>query len=335
MQVVINQQVDASVEVIHEWRDFPARLRGGCVTIGNFDGVHLGHQILLRQVAQGAKSLGRPSIVFTFSPHPLAILQPENAPLPLTTLDERARRMARCGIDVMVVCRVEQSLLDWDYRYFFEQVIVHTLSAKRVIEGPNFFFGKDRLGDVTRLQELCLNHRIESQIVIPEEIDGRLISSSRVRHWLRAGEITQANAALGSPFRLTGEVVSGDRRGRLLGFPTANLADIQTMLPKEGVYAAWTKIGRHPYPAAVNIGVPLTFQSGQSRVEAHILGLSQDLYGQKLNFDLCHRLREVRRFESTDELSQQIESDVATVRAWSTSTGYKSTDDKSIRAEVA
>ena len=316
---VLKRYVENSVEVIHDWRDFPVRLRGGCVTIGNFDGVHLGHQVLLRQVAAGAQLLGRPSVVFTFSPHPLAILQPENAPLPLTTLEERARRLSECGIDVMVVCRVEQSLLDWDYRYFFEQVIVKTLAAKRVVEGPNFFFGKDRLGDIARLQELCLNHRLESQIVVPAEIDGRMVSSSRVRHWLRAGEIAQANAALGSAFRVTGEVVPGDQRGRGLGFPTVNLSGIQTMLPKEGVYAGWTTVGHDTYPAAINIGVPLTFNAPTSRVEAHILGLSRDLYGRTLSLDLCHRLREVRRFASSDELRQQIESDVASVRSWAAS----------------
>ncbi|MDP1561527.1 MAG: riboflavin kinase, partial [Pirellulaceae bacterium] len=222
--------------------------------------------------------------------------------------------------DVMVVCHLDQALLDWDYRYFFGQVIVKSLAAKRVVEGPNFFFGKDRLGDVARLQELCLSHRIESQIVIPEEIDGRMISSSRVRHWLRSGDLAQANRALGCPFRVTGAVVPGEQRGRVLGFPTANLADVQTMLPKEGVYAAWTKVGRCPYPAAVNIGVPLTYKSPLSRVEAHILGLSANLYGHTLSLDLCERLRDVRRFDSSDELKQQIEADVATVEKWAAAT---------------
>jgi riboflavin kinase / FMN adenylyltransferase len=317
-----NHITSEAIEVIDDWRDFPARLRGGCVTIGNFDGVHLGHQVLLGQVADWGAQRNRPSIVFTFSPHPLAVLQPEHAPPPLTTLAERARRLARCGIDTMVVCRVDQALLDWDYRYFFEQVIVKILAARRVVEGPNFFFGKDRHGDVARLQELCLIHRIESQIVVPEEIEGRMISSSRIRHWLRAGEVSQANAALGSPFRITGEVVPGDRRGRVLGFPTANLANILTLLPKEGVYAAWTRIGNRRFPVALNIGAPLTFNNGSSRVEAHVLGLSSDLYGQTLSFDLGQRLREVRRFESVDELRHQIQVDVATVKTWALAGGF-------------
>lgn len=316
MGMLRSQSVNETIEVISDWRDFPARLRGGCVTIGNFDGVHLGHQVLLREVAQWAKPLRRPSIVFSFSPHPLAVLQPENAPLPLTTIGERARRMALCGIDALVVCRVDQALLDWDYRYFFEQVIVKALAARRVVEGPNFFFGKDRHGDVARLQELCLNHRIDSQIVVPEEIDGRMISSSRIRHWLHAGEMALVNQALGCPFRVTGEVVPGDQRGRVLGFPTANLAKIETLLPKEGVYAAWTKIGCRKFPAALNVGAALTFASGQSRVEAHVLGLSADLYGQTLSFDFGPRLREVRRFDSIDELKRQIQSDVAAVQTW-------------------
>lgn len=313
----LNRSLQGTIEVVGSWRDFPARLRGGCVTVGNFDGVHRGHQVLLRHAARWAEAAGRPSVVLTFDPHPLAILQPEHAPPALTTLPERARRLADCGIDVMVVCPVDQTLLDWDYRQFFQRVLVQALSAAKVLEGPNFFFGKDRQGDVQKLQELCLQHRIESQIVVPEEIGGRMISSSRIRHWLRAGEIEQANAALGAPYRVTGQVVAGDGRGRTLGFPTANLDGIATMLPKEGVYIATTRLDGRPYAVALHIGAPLTFGNLPSRAEAHVLDFNQDVYGRVLSFDLQRRLRDIHRYDSVDALRSQIGTDLESVRAWS------------------
>lgn len=311
----LSRSLQGTIEVVERWQDFPARLRGGCVTVGNFDGVHRGHQVLLRHAARWAEGVGRPSVVLTFDPHPLAILQPEHLPPALTTLPERARRLADCGIDVMVVCQVEQALLDWDYRQFFQRVLVQALAAAKIVEGPNFFFGKDRQGDIQKLQELCLQHRIESQIVVPEEIGGRMISSSRIRHWLRAGEIEQANAALGIPYRVTGQVVAGDGRGRTLGFPTANLDRIETMLPKEGVYMATTRIDGRRYAVALHIGAPLTFGNLPSRAEAHLLDFKQDVYGRVLSFDLQRRLRDIQRYDSVEALQRQIELDLAMVRA--------------------
>jgi riboflavin kinase/FMN adenylyltransferase len=313
----LSLSLQGTIEVIDCWQDFPARLRGGCVTVGNFDGVHRGHQVLLRHAARWAEAAGRPSVVLTFDPHPLAILQPEHAPPALTTLPDRARRLADCGIDVMVVCRVDQTLLDWDYRQFFQRVLVQTLAANKVVEGPNFFFGKDRQGDVQKLQELCLQHRIESQIVVPEEIGGRMISSSRIRHWLRAGDIEQANSALGAPYRVSGQIVPGDGRGRTLGFPTANLDGIETILPKEGVYMATTRFEGRLYDVALHIGAPLTFGNLPSRAEAHLLDFHQDVYGRWFSFDVQRRLRDIQRYESVEALRCQIEADLQAVRAWS------------------
>jgi riboflavin kinase/FMN adenylyltransferase len=316
MEIDLKLAAQDAIEVIEDWRDFPARLRGGCVSIGNFDGVHRGHQILLQQASTWAWQRGRPSIVFTFSPHPLAILQPELAPLPLTTVGQRGRRLALAGIDVMVVCQVDQALLDWDYRHFFDRVVVQTLAAKNVVEGPNFFFGKDRQGDVAKLQELCRRYHIDSHIVVPEEIEGRMISSSRIRHWLKSGDVGQANLALGYRYQISGRVVAGEGRGRHLGFPTANLADITNLLPRDGVYAAWTRIDGHDFPVALQIGSPLTFPGSPSRVEAHILGLSQDLYGRVLHLDLGVRLRDVTRFDSGEQLKRQIAADVMATWDW-------------------
>ncbi len=310
------------IEVVTDWRDMPIRLRGGCVSIGNFDGVHLGHQQLLKQATAHATRLGRPSLVFTFHPHPLAILRPEQAPVPLTDLRRRAERLAACGVDVMVVCPVTQEFLDWDYCEFFRHVVKEALAPQAMVEGPNFFFGKDRQGDATRLEELCRASGIDLQIVAAQEIDGRMISSSRIRDWLLAGDIESAQAALGCPYRICGLVVAGDGRGRQLGFPTANLAGIQTLLPKDGVYSGSTVIDGRCFPAAIHIGPAATFEKSgggeksSRRVEVHVIGLAADLYGRELEVAIGRRIRDIQRFESPERLRNQIQVDLSSVKDW-------------------
>jgi riboflavin kinase / FMN adenylyltransferase len=309
------------IEVVTDWRDLPVRLRGGCVSIGNFDGVHLGHQQLLNQATAHATRLGRPSLVFTFHPHPLAILRPEQAPVPLTDLRRRAQRLAACGVDVMVVCPVNQEFLDWDYHEFFTRVVKDALAPRAMVEGPNFFFGKDRQGDAARLQELCRQSGIELQIVTAQEIEGRMISSSRIRDWLLAGDIELAEAALGCPYRICGRVVAGDGRGRQLGFPTANLAGIKTILPKDGVYSGSTEIDGRCFAVAIHIGPAVTFEQlggerSPSRVEVHVIGLAEDLYGRELDVAMGRRIRDVQRFESPERLRNQIQVDLSSVKDW-------------------
>jgi len=313
---VLNRVVGNLLEVVEDWREFPARLRGGSLTIGNYDGVHRGHQALLDCLCRGAKSLRGPSIVFTFDPHPLKVLAPQRAPLPLTTIKQRAARLARSGVDVMVVCRVDAALLNLDYQRFFRQIIVGHLAPKQLVEGPNFFFGKNRMGNVERLQELCRQEQVKLQIVAPQTHAGDMISSSQIRGWLREGNVQQANEALGYAYRLQGLVVTGDGRGRQLGFPTANLAEIRTLLPRDGVYAAWTRIQGRVYATAVHVGPPLTFADDAVRVEAHVVGLAADLYGSRLTFHLEKRLRDTRRFDSPQQLRGQIEEDVRAVEDW-------------------
>lgn len=303
------------IEVVQDWRQFPARLRQGSLSIGNFDGVHKGHQVIIRKLVATAKASGRPSIVFTFDPHPLSILRPDSAPVPLTTLTQRANLLAKFGVDVMVVCPTDRALLELDYRQFFQQVILEQMSPRLIVEGPNFYFGKERGGNIERLQQLCQNQEIALDIVRPQQIDGQMISSSEIRRFLKAGDIQNANDAFGHYFGLAGDVIAGDQRGRTLGFPTANIGNIATLVPKDGVYAGWTQIAGHKYAAAINIGAPLTFGQNDNRVEAHIIGLDRWLYGDHVLINLHQRLRESKKFPSQELLQKQILEDVAaTVR---------------------
>lgn len=307
-----------AIEIVEDWKYFPARLRKGALSIGNFDGVHVGHQSLLRTLTDWARERARPSIAFTFDPHPLTLLRPERAPQPLTTLSRRAELLGMAGIDVMVVCPVSQDLLNLEYHQFFEQVILESIAPEKIVEGPNFFFGRNRLGNMDRLIELCRPNGIQVEVKRAEQIGQEMVSSSLIRRWLASGKMLEVQEALGSMYRLNGRVVAGDGRGRGLGFPTANLTDIATMLPADGVYACLGWVNGLSYPAAVHIGEPVTFAITNRRVEVHLLGLNQNLYGRRLDLDFGPRLRGIEKFESKAQLVHQIQQDVAKVRHWAT-----------------
>lgn len=303
------------LEIVPGWQNFPARLRQGVVSIGNFDGVHRGHQEILGQLVQQARQRNVPSVVFTFSPHPLAILRPHAAPQPLTSFEYRARLLARFGIDVMVICQTVPELLELQYNDFFDAVIRKTLCPTAMMEGPNFHFGKDRQGTPERLRELCELHGIGLQIIEPKTLDGDMISSSNIRRLLLQGQIAEANQALGHQYELWGTVVRGDGRGRKLGIPTANLGQVKTLIPADGVYAGWARSLFGIHPAAINIGAPVTFGQIDRRVEVHLPGFQGDLYHSHLSVKLVQRIRDSKSFASADELKSQMTTDIATIIA--------------------
>jgi len=309
-------------------------LRGGAISIGNFDGVHRGHQDLLRQLKRMAGELGGPAVAVVFDPQPAEILRPEAAPVRLTDLETRAQRMKPLGIDFLLVCRSTERLFSMTADQFFDQLIVDLLGAAGMVEGPNFFFGKDRLGDVRLLRQRCEQAAIRLQIADPlldDSTPPAMISSSRIRAALSAGDVRAAGEMLGRPHRVSGTVVDGAKRGRVIGFPTANLESVVGMLPALGVYAAGVTLpdgGSHH--AAVHLGPNPTFDrdaegrtadEGTSaskmhpaKFEVHLLDYSGGLYGEVLKVDFVERIRDVRRFESVERLTEQLRRDVATVR---------------------
>ncbi|TWT89524.1 bifunctional riboflavin kinase/FAD synthetase [Neorhodopirellula pilleata] len=292
------------------------RLRGGAISIGNFDGVHLGHQELLRHVRREADRLAGPAIAIVLDPHPASVLRPHGAPPALTALPRRAELMTAIGIDYLLVCEATRNFLNQTADEFFHSLIVDTLAGQALVEGPNFFFGRDRTGNVTRLRELCEAHDIQLTIVEPSVRDDRLVSSSRIREAIASGEIALANEMLGSIYRVSGKVASGEGRGRQLGFPTANLVSIAEMLPENGVYAgrALTADGGQRI-AAIHIGPNPTFdEKNKTKVEVHLLDYDGGLYDQILTVELIHRVREVRKFADASELVAQMKKDLTEVR---------------------
>lgn len=300
-----------NVEVVREISEFPARLRGGAVAIGNFDGVHLGHQRLIQRLKHRADSVGGPALVFTFEPHPVRLLRPEAAPPPLTWTDRKTALLAEYGVDAVIAYRTDEELLALGAREFFDQIIGRTLGAKALVEGPNFYFGRNREGNVALLQQFCDQEGISLEIVEPLMIGTEYVSSSRVRNLIRQGDVAAADELLTRPYRIRGMVTHGDSRGTKIGFPTANLDAIDTLLPAEGIYAGRGITNGTIWPAAIHIGPIPTFGLKTVKVEIHLIGFHGMLYGSVLEVDFLARLREIKPFPSIDELKRQLAVDVA------------------------
>lgn len=288
---------------------------GGAISIGNFDGVHRGHQMLLQRLRAMADLLDGPAVVVTFDPSPAAILRPGGVPPQLTTIERRTRLLRECGVDDVVVCKTNRELLNQTPDDFFSHLVVDQLKAKGVVEGPNFYFGRNRSGDVFRLRQLCQSHGIAVEIVEPQSDRTSILSSTRVRELLTEGNVEAANELLTEPYQIAGIVVRGSARGREIGFPTANLSEITTLLPGAGVYACRVRVDAHRVlDAAAHIGPNPTFAEARHKVEVHLLDFSADLYGNLLEVDFIARVRGVIRFPSTAALMSQLEQDVQEIR---------------------
>jgi riboflavin kinase / FMN adenylyltransferase len=265
------------------------------VAIGTFDGVHLGH----REVIRGADT------VLTFDPHPLAVLHPEATPKLISPFAVKRDLIASLGVAEMVIIPFDRGFSEQSAEEFVKDVLIDRLGAARVSVGENFRFGKRARGTAEFLRS---HDEFDTRVVPLVEVAGETVSSSHIRGLIAAGDVAQAGEFLGEPFLFEGEVVTGDRRGRELGVPTANLVpDDAYVAPGHGVYAA----GANGYPTAVNVGVRPTFESGRGLlVEAHLIGYEGDLYGQQLRIAFLERMRGEKRFDSVDQLVEQMQHDL-------------------------
>ena len=302
---------------------FPEHCRGGAISIGNFDGVHRGHAVLLSRVRKMADRLGGPAIAVTFDPHPGQLLRPELAPTRLTSIPVRAERMSELGIDALVVCETTQDLLNLSAADFFQRLVCDRLDAKGIVEGPNFFFGKDRGGDIEVLRQMANESSREIEIVEAQLNGDRMVSSSMIRKCLTDGDVDEAALLFGHRHLINGVVSKGAQRGRTLGFPTANLEQIDALVPKAGVYAGRACLpsdnasenNNQQYAAAIHIGPNPTFDDDASvKVEVHLIDYDGELYDQTLRIEFVSRVRDVQRFESSDQLKTQLSKDVQSVR---------------------
>lgn len=287
------------------------------LTIGNFDGVHRAHQQLLAQAGLFSSTAGAPVTVMTFEPHPLTVIAPQRAPLRLSLMEQKLSRLEQAGAESVVIARPEPALLGMEASDFVRNVIRDMFRPTHVVEGPSFGFGHKRRGTPELLQEMGPDCGFEAHILEPLklEIDGErlMVSSSVVRKLLLEGKVRRAAMCLGSPYCLRGKVVEGARRGRTIGFPTANLESLGQMVPGAGVYAGRCRVDGTLFAAAVSIGTNPTFDGESLRVEAHLLEFDGDLYGRVLDLEFIHFLRAQRKFSSAEELVDQLHKDVARV----------------------
>ncbi len=304
---------DDRVQVLFELPDIPTD-HPAAAAFGNFDGVHIGHQALLAAVRRAADRLGGPATVITFDPHPLTILRPESAPPAIDRLATRLDLLRAQAIDRVVVLRFDRELAAQSADWFAREVLAGRLHARHIVTGPDVRFGHGGLG------RLALLRQVQSEVggsIEPfggVQLEGAIVSSSRVRQAVAAGQLEFATRLLGRPYCLQGEVVHGDARGRTIGFPTANLSVSGQVLPALGVYACLLRIDGQVLPAVTNVGVRPTFAASDVRIEAHVLDWQGDLYGRQVQLDVLARLRGEQRFAGIEALVAQIALDVLAAR---------------------
>jgi riboflavin kinase/FMN adenylyltransferase len=280
------------------------------VTIGNFDGVHVGHQKILRGVIDRARSRDAMSAVLTFDPHPARVLRPDVAPGLLATLPQRLSEFAALGIDAALVLKFDQELAKASAEEFAQEFLVETLRTRAVLVGANFRFGHKQAGDVKLLAELGRKNGFAVEIVEPVLVDGCVVSSSTIRQAVSEGRVEEARSMLGRPFALSGEIRTGTGLGRKLVVPTLNLATEQEILPKTGVYATEVVVGGKSYQAVTNVGVRPTFDGKQLAIESHLFDFSETVTSGEMRVKFLARLRDEQKFSRPEALREQILKDI-------------------------
>ncbi len=304
------------MDVIHFPDDpRPARWTHPVLALGNFDGLHRGHRKILDRVRRVAGERGATPIVMTFDPHPPRVVRPDKAPPLLMTKAQKLEALAEAGVQGAAIVRFTPDLSRWDPEMFVRAVLVEWLHVSEVWVGANFLFGHDRAGNFTMLRALGARYGFKADKIDPVRYKDFVVSSTRVRRLVSEGRVDEAGALLGHQYFVDGTVVAGDKRGRTIGFPTANLCSENELLPPYGVYATTARIGEVVYPSITNIGTrPTVDASGRTTIETHLLGLDRDLYGAALRLGFVQRIRDERKFESLDALRAQIEADAAAAR---------------------
>lgn len=299
--------------------------RRAVLSVGNFDGLHLGHQKILRQVIACAQQQKAIAGVITFDPHPLKVLRPGNAPPLVETIGQRIERFAAIGLDAALVLRFDRALAELTPEQFVRGVLVEELKTAEVLVGENFRFGHRQQGHVDTLRDLGLRFGFSVQIVEPVIIDNEFVSSSAVRSAIAEGRVSHAAHLLGRPFTLTGEIVRGAGRGSTVLFPTLNLAPAQELLPKVGVYATETWVEGRWHRSATNVGFRPTFDGTLLGIESHLFDFSREVTKGPMEVRFCERLRDERKFSGAAELRAQIAADLRDVREYFRRHGFEPT----------
>lgn len=282
--------------------------------LGNFDGVHRGHQEILARVQQQAAARKGTPVVVTFDPHPPRVVRPDKAPPLLMTLDQKIEAFAVAGIAGVAVVQFTKEMARWEPETFVDRVLVEWLGVAEVWVGTNFLFGRDRLGTVTLLRALGEDRGFRAEAIAPVRFRDFVVSSTRIRHLITEGRVEEAGDLLGRSYAIDGVVVHGDARGRTLGYPTANLATINDQLPAYGIYATIAVINGVSYRAVTSVGIRPTIGDNRLMVETYLLDVHLDLYGQTMRVVFVQRLREERAYDSLEALTRQIADDCEAAR---------------------
>ncbi|HTR46412.1 MAG TPA: bifunctional riboflavin kinase/FAD synthetase [Verrucomicrobiae bacterium] len=303
-----------ALAIVHspeEWVErFRAQRKPAAVTIGNFDGVHLGHQLILRRVMDRARNAGWIGAVLTFYPHPARVLRPDAAPGLLETLVQRLAAIGALGVDAALVARFDADLAKLEPEAFVRRFLVEAMRAQAVLIGGNFRFGHRQAGDAHLLADLGRRFGFEVEIVPPVTANGVVISSTAIRNALRDGKVEEVRQMMGRPFALEGKIQTGTGQGRKFVVPTLNLATEQELLPRTGVYATEAVVAGKTYRAATNVGMRPTFDGKHTTIESHLFEFSDDLTSGDLEIRFWARLRDERKFSGPAELREQILRDI-------------------------
>jgi riboflavin kinase/FMN adenylyltransferase len=300
------------MDVIHYPDDpRPVGWRSPVLALGNFDGLHRGHVKIIERINRGATERGGMSVVLTFDPHPPRIVRPDKAPPLLMTKAQKIDALARAGVQGVAVVRFTREMSQWEPDVFVRNVLVEWLRVAEVWVGADFLFGRDRTGNFTVLRGLGAQYGFRVEKIDPIRYKDFVVSSTRIRRLLAEGRVDEAAALLGHHYAIDGTVVEGAKRGREIGFPTANLATDNELVPPNGVYATAITINGQVLPSVTNIGQRPTFGDNlATTIEAHILGQSMDVYGRKVRLAFVQRLRDERKFPDLEALQEQISADV-------------------------
>ena len=302
------------MRIFRHWQDAAASdLNGGAITVGNFDGVHRGHHQVLDELKEHAKRVGGPSIVITFDPHPRAVLFPTEAPRRLSHLHERLEYLEKTGVDAVLLLHFDRELASWPASQFSRKVF-ETFRPKHWHVGYDFAFGRGREGSAEALRVLGAELGFRVTKAAPFEMDHAVVSSSRIRSAIEAADFQLAEKLLGRPYSISGHVMHGDKRGRKIGFPTANLDVADLVHPPIGIYAVRAKCGDDIWNGAAYLGFRPTFNGRTMVLETHMLDVSPDLYNERLVIEFVQRVREDRSYKNPQELSRQIRRDCDAAR---------------------
>ena len=312
------------MQLIHTFDELAAIGRRVCLAIGVFDGVHLGHQRVIGQARDDAQAAGGVSVVLTFDPHPMRVLQPDKAPLLLTSTEHKLKLIESLGVDACLLLTFDKPFSETPAEKFAERIADKRHQLQEICVGTRFRFGHDRAGDVRLLEKLAPQYGFVVKEIKSVQTDvGEMISSTAVRERVLRGDLDAVRLMLDRPFSILGTVEQGQHRGHEVGFPTANLNPYNEVLPPDGVYAARVHLGSELLAGVVNIGVRPTFEGGERRrvLEVHILDFDRDLYGHDVEVVFIGKIRDEQKFPSVNALREQIAADIATARKLIASAG--------------